>query len=309
MTTNFRRHARLLVLPLLLAATASANGQNFSLAQRAPGPADVAEVRLNRPAKAVLADQRRLASALAALQPQRPGVVDAYVVVAGLDSDGVFGREAREAGRVLSRRYAAAGRTVVLTADEEAAPASPTSLAAALARVGELADAREDVLVLYATAHGSAQAGLAYRDVRRGAGAIPPARLAAMLDEAGVANRLLIVSACYSGVFVPRLAGDKAVVITAAASDRASFGCGASNDWTYWGDALVNRALRKAQPLSAAFAEAAASVARWEAADGSVPSNPQISVGRGAARWLAPLEKRIPAAATQPVGRSPAQGA
>ena len=46
--------------------------------------------------------------ALATLQPQRKGVVDAYVVTVGLDSDPVFGREAREAGKVLSRRYDAA---------------------------------------------------------------------------------------------------------------------------------------------------------------------------------------------------------
>ena len=37
------------------------------------------------------------------------GVVDAYVVVAALDADPVFNREAREAGRVLARRFDAAG--------------------------------------------------------------------------------------------------------------------------------------------------------------------------------------------------------
>ncbi|PTS72191.1 peptidase C13, partial [Sphingomonas sp. HMWF008] len=39
-----------------------------------------------------LAEHRRLNRALARLAPQRKGVVDAYVVSVGLDSDAVFGR-------------------------------------------------------------------------------------------------------------------------------------------------------------------------------------------------------------------------
>ena len=61
-------------------------------------------------------DQLQTQAAIAKLQPQRPGVVDAYVVVAALDADPVFNREAREAGRVLSNRFDARGRTLVLAA-------------------------------------------------------------------------------------------------------------------------------------------------------------------------------------------------
>src|SRR4051794_36526942 len=76
--------------------------------------------------------QDRMQAALAGLQPQRPGVVDAYVVVAALDADPVFNREAREAGRVLAKRFDAAGRTLVLAHDEGAdkadAEATPARL-------------------------------------------------------------------------------------------------------------------------------------------------------------------------------------
>ncbi|MBL0000897.1 MAG: hypothetical protein IPO97_07720 [Sphingomonadales bacterium] len=41
------------------------------------------------------AQHRLLGGAINALKPQRPGVVDACVIVAGLDLDPVFGREAR----------------------------------------------------------------------------------------------------------------------------------------------------------------------------------------------------------------------
>ncbi|HZF44083.1 MAG TPA: C13 family peptidase [Sphingomonadaceae bacterium] len=303
------RGRALLALPLVLLTAASATSQTYSIApggQRPLAAGDVSHVALPRAPKALLADHRALEAALAALRPGRAGVPDAFVVVAALDSDRVFGREAQEAARVLARRYGAAGRTVVLTS--EGAPASPATLAIALARIGELADADEDSLVLYTTSHGTAPEGLAYRDAGRGAGTISPARLAAILDGAGLPNRLLILSACYSGIFVPRLAADRTVVITAAAADRSSFGCDPGNDWTFFGDALINRALRKNQPIADAFAQARESVGAWEAAGKLEPSNPRISIGRDAARWLAPLEARIPAAATAPVGRSPAAG-
>lgn len=290
-------------LPLLFLTTASATSQTYSIVPERKRP-----VVLQRSPNAVRTDEHRLATALGALNPQRPGVVDAYVVVAALDSDAVFGREAREAARVLSRRYDAKGRTIVLTAGADGTPASPATLAAALARVGTLADAREDAVILYTTSHGGAPEGLVYRDVLRGAGAISPDRLAAMLDGARTPNRLVMVSACYSGIFVPRLASDTSVVISAAAADRSSFGCDPGNDWTFFGDALVNRALRKKQPVEGAFREARASIAGWEAAGRLEASRPQISVGKGA-RWLAALDARVPKAATSPVGRSPAAGA
>ena len=66
---------------------------------------------------ALLGDERWVAGrglaaltrALAALLPQRAGTVDAYVLSIALDSDPVFGREARVAGTVLAARYGAQG--------------------------------------------------------------------------------------------------------------------------------------------------------------------------------------------------------
>jgi hypothetical protein len=254
-----------------------------------------------------LAEHRRLSAALAALQPQRKGVVDAYVVSIGLDSDLVFGREAREAGRVLARRYDAVGRTLVLAGgDGSGASTLPMgslhSLSLALARLAELMDAHEDVLVLYVTTHGM-PAGIVYHDGDEGYGVLTPSRLASLLDGLGLDNRLLILSACYSGVFVPALAAEGTALFTAAAPDRTSFGCAADNDWTFFGDAMVNRALRKPQPLVEASGEAVQLIALWEGAKGYAPSQPQISIGAAVPRWLVPLEARMPRVATAPVGR------
>jgi hypothetical protein len=254
-----------------------------------------------------LAEHRKLDRALAALGGQRAGTVDAYVVAVALDSDPVFGREARAAAEVLSRRYGAQGRTLILAGSDGRAPSalprgSPGTLAVALARVAELMDRDEDALILYSTSHG-APFGLYYNDGNNGFGAISPNRLRAMLDGLGVRNRLLILSACYSGVFVPVLRSPSTAIVTAASHDRTSFGCAADNDWTFFGDALINRALRKPQLLPAAFTEAQGLIAGWEARVQHPASQPQIAVGALAARWLEPLERRIPRTATAPVGR------
>ena len=287
------------------------------VSQRLPPGARVAPhgewLALQRPSEVELAEQEGLRNALASLKPQRPNVVDAYVIVTALNSDPVFGREAREAGRVLSRRFDAEGRTIVLADGEggdssPAAPGSPDALTQALQRVGQVADRREDVVIVYTTSHGSAHGGLEYKDQQRGFGAIRPERLGAMLDGSGMANRLVILSACYSGIFLPRLGSGSSIVVTAAAADRPSFGCSPGNDWTYFGDAFINRALRKPQPLGTAFVEARRLVSQWEARVRLPNSNPQMRVGMDAARWLTGLEKRMPSEATRPVGRSPAEG-
>src|SRR5438128_3450520 len=124
-------------------------------------------------------DDQRLQGAVAKLQAERPGTVDAYVVVTALDADPVFNREAREAGRVLARRFDAEGRTLVLAHDEggdkaDAEP-SPSELAKALDSVAAKMNRDEDVLVVYTTSHGSPHNGLNFRDPQRGEAVITPA--------------------------------------------------------------------------------------------------------------------------------------
>ncbi|PVX28719.1 C13 family peptidase [Sphingomonas pokkalii] len=265
------------------------------------------ELQRGRSPQAMLADQRRLTAALAGLQPGRKGVVDAYVVSVALDSDPVFAREARESARVLTRRYDAEGRSLVLAGgDGRGAPPLPsgsiTALTLALARVAELMDRNEDALILFVTAHGAPDAGIAYHDGDQGFGVLSPARLAALLDGLGIRNRLLLLSACYSGAFVPRLMSDTTAILTAASATRSSFGCRAENDWTFFGDALLNHALRKAQPLADAATEARQRIIGWEREGRLDPSHPQVTIGDGVARWLAPLEARMPKVDTPPVG-------
>jgi hypothetical protein len=233
-------------------------------------------------------------------------VIDAYVVSIAFDSDPVFGREARAAGDVLQRRFGAQGRTIVLAGTEGSVPSAlprgtPGSFGIVLARIAELMNEKEDALILYTTSHGT-PFGLYYHDADNGYGAISPNRLSLMLAQLGISNRLLILSACFSGIFVPALQSDGSAIVAAASADRTSFGCAAENDWTYFGDAMVNRALRKPQPLAAAFGEAQGLVSGWERQMRFVPSQPQIWIGDRTG-WLDSLERRMPKVATQPIGR------
>ena len=254
-------------------------------------------------------EEQRLDTALRRLAPQRPGTVDAYVIAIALDSDPVFAREARAAGDVLQRRYDAVGRTIILAgsggdSDRPSPSGSPASLVRAMARIAELMDESEDVLVLYSTSHGT-PLGLTWREGDRDMASITPKQMREWLDRHGIRNRLLILSACFSGIFVPGLQTSNSVIVTAAARDRISFGCFADNDWTFFGDAMINHALRKPQSLGAAYAEATALVSEWERRFEVTPSQPQIFLGAASAHWLAPLERRMPRAADG-LGRRPA---
>lgn len=258
----------------------------------------------------ILRESRLLQAALDELAPQRPGTVDAYVLTVALDSDPVFAREAREAANVLSRRYNAKGRTLVLAGPDGRSAGLPKgsiqSLMVALAGMAEAMDQSEDVLVLYTTSHGLPQ-GLAYHYGDTGYGILSPHRMRDTLRDLGIKRRILIISACYSGVFVPYLASPDGAVLTAARADRTSFGCAAENDWTYFGDALINNALRKPQGLAAAAEQARDAISGWERASRVPASHPQIAIGAATSAWLPRLEAEMPRQASKPVGR-PAVG-
>jgi hypothetical protein len=153
--------------------------------------------------------------------------------------------------------------------------------------VGATLDPAEDVAVVVLTSHGTPEGlGLVRgRDMRL----VSPGDVRTLLAATGARHRVLIVSACYSGIFADALADSRTLVITAASADKPSFGCRDGATWTYFGDAFFNRALRREPRLDAAFATARASVTAREQREGFDPSNPQIA---GGAEVLARLGSR-----------------
>jgi hypothetical protein len=283
---------------------------SLSFAQPAPSPQDRAGAERGvswdqgHDAKWHLDQHKKMANAIAAVRPHRAGLVDAYVLAVGLDADPVFTREASEASKVLTRRYDAAGRGLLLaTGSATHASGSPTNIALGLAALAQQMDKAEDVLILFATAHGAPGVGVVHKESDKAYGMMAPQRLAMLLDELGIKRRLIIISACFSGQFVGSLATSDTIVITAADDDRTSFGCAPGNDWTFFGDALINNAMRQGKGLDEAVAEAFALINEWEFARGLTSSKPRLFIGDGARSWLTKLEARSPKGSTPKVGR------
>lgn len=273
----------ILALFALCAPLAAAQGPG---AQQDPFRNQVGALSLAFSPPEALRQHRLLTAALDGLQPQRPGVQDVYVVAAGLWGDPVFQSEASRAAEALARRLGAQGRTLILTAGAGAAQrtfpaASPDHLQIAIGQVGALIDREEDLVVLFLTSHGAPQ-GLSLHEQSRMRGVFSPAALAGSLRDAGVSRRVVIISACYSGVFIPPLADQDTIILTASARDRTSFGCQPENDWTYFGDAVINQGVMQGKPLLQAFTDGQALIAQWEARDGFTPSNPQSYIGNEA---------------------------
>jgi Peptidase C13 family len=192
-------------------------------------------------------------------------------------SQSVFESEAKGAAAILGRRLGA-GDVVAEANTKTRGDVTIKAIKAVIQSAAAKMDRDHDLLVLILTSHGSPD-GVAVQAGRRVETLSPPA-LAGLLDGAGVRHRIVIISACYSGVFLGPLANDDSLVITAADSEHSSFGCRDKVKWTYFGDAFFNTALRHTADLRQAFDEARAIVRKRELHYHLVPSNPQIAGGK-----------------------------
>jgi hypothetical protein len=201
----------------------------------------------------------------------------------------VFDSEAKGAADIVAHQLDA-NAVVVRANTKRRGDVTIASIENELQTAAGQMDHENDLLVLILTSHGS-QAGVAVQAGRREE-TLSPAALAGMLGRTGVQHRIVVISACYSGVFVRPLANDDTLVITAADFDHSSFGCQDKVKWTYFGDAFFNRALRHTADLRSAFATARNLISVRESQEKLVPSNPQIAGGKNIDFMLA--ERRSP---------------
>lgn len=246
-------------------------------------------------------DQAALAQALKALQPQRSGVTDLYVVgFAGDASDDVFRNETLYLKQLFEQRFDARGRVVTLVnnpdnlGEQPYAPlATYDNLYDTLAAVGKRMDRKEDALLLFVTTHGTEDHALYVQVDENEEDFISPQDLRKALDDARIGNRIIVLSACYSGGFIPALRSPDTLILTAARADRPSFGCGNTSNATYFGQAWLIDAMNQRDDPLAAFDMAKAAITAREKQDGELPSLPQQSLGRRIApvlaRWRAGL--------------------
>lgn len=117
------------------------------------------------------------------------------------------------------------------------------------------------------------------------------------LDELGDTPTAVILSACYSGSFVPKLASDKRIVLSAAAADRNSFGCSYHEDNTYFIGELFGNSFNPARTWQQNFNDSLQGIAQKEKTLRVAQSNPQSSIpsawaDKTVADFLKPRETR-----------------
>ena len=225
------------------------------------------------------------------------------VAAFGLYGDqSVFESEAKGAARIVADRFG--GSSVIVHANTKSREdANFEMIEATLQSASKAMDVQNDILFLILTSHG-AQAGLEVKAGTRDE-TLSPLNLVTALNDTGIRHRIVIISACYSGVFIRPLADPDTLIITAADADHTSFGCKNGNDWTYFGDAFFNTALRRTTNLRDAFVLASSLIRKRERQHSLTPSNPQMAGGENIEHLLKGELDRVVAYSTDGTALDP----
>ena len=167
-------------------------------------------------------------------------------------------------------------------------------------KLADLASQAHGGCLVYFSSHGSPDGVLV------GPRLLSPAGLSLIVDEAcGERPTAVIISACFSGVFVTPLSRPDRFVLTAARPDRSSFGCGSSDRYPYF-DACVIQTLPEASDFADLGRKVQLCVSAKEKATGMTPpSEPQMFIGSELKPVIAfyPFEHEL-AATASPVSKA-----
>jgi hypothetical protein len=130
---------------------------------------------------------------------------------------------------------------------------------------------------IYFTSHGSPD-GIVMGDTT-----YAPSSLATMLDNTcSTRPTVVIISACFSGVFVPALQAPNRMILTAARRDRTSFGCGSSNYYTFFDQCVLESLPGSSDFPGLGRAVQVCVAAREKKEHMTPPSEPQLWIGADA---------------------------
>ena len=120
-----------------------------------------------------------------------------------------------------------------------ATPTAPAQLASVANVATAVRAGGGDACFVFITSHGE-ERGFFLRSDRR---LFDPGSLDRVLNAGcGSLPTVVIVSACHSGTFLtPDMRKPNRVILTAAATDRTSFGCGAGDQYTYYDQCLLQQ--------------------------------------------------------------------
>lgn len=250
--------------------------------QADPAVSAATDSRTLPPAAAV--QRRTLIATVAGMDRGTAAGGDVYFVgFAGYGEQQVFRKEAELAQQVFAARYATGSRSLLLVNDIHDRQTYPLAtfdnLQTAVAAIGHRMHRDRDTLVLMLTSHGNDEDGIAVTNGRLPQDALSPRDVRRILDSSRIRWRIVVVSACYSGIFIPVLKTDSTLIMTAADARHSSFGCDDSRDLTWFGEALLADTLPRACSLPAAYEDLTRLIRRRETDEGEIHSNPQLFVG------------------------------
>jgi hypothetical protein len=253
-------------------------------ADKRTAPDDVARIEHAQP--------DLLKAELSGLAPGRKGTTNVYALgIAGWGEQDVFIKELDGGLQAIGSVLPIKDRTVRLINNSQTLATVPLAnlqnFTTAVHGIGAVMDKNQDVFVLFLTSHGE-KTGFALQ-LPEGTTELTPQQVASVLEGEGIKNRVVIVSACFAGIFVPPLANDNSIVITAADAKNTSFGCAPERDWTYFGDAFFKQSLHSGSDFENSFDHARILIQGWELMDHATPSNPQGHFGQALVEKLAPF--------------------
>ena len=238
----------------------------------------------------LLAQGRLLDEALANVPASTPAIELYSLTLGGDGKQSVFLRESDYVSNMLASRFGAYGQIRLVNHRDHLGDrpmATRENLRRAALTLAERSGP-EALLFIYLTSHGTHEHELVLDQPRMELADLPADELAAVLAPLKNRDKIIVISACYSGGFLPALKDERTLVMTASRADRVSFGCSEEADFTYFGDALFAQALNQTDDLEQAFKLAKATVAERELADNFEASEPQIWAPKGVlARWQA----------------------
>ena len=226
----------------------------------------------------LLAQGRLLDDALASVPASTPAVELYTLTLGGDGKQSVFLRESDYVANMLATRFGAYGQIRLVNHRDHLAD-RPMATRENLRRAAQTLAERsgpEDLLFIYLTSHGTAEHELVLDQPRMELADLPADELAAVLAPLKNRDKIIVISSCYSGGFIPALKDERTLIMTASRADRVSFGCSEEANFTYFGDALFAQALNQTDDLEQAFKLAKATVAERELADNFEASEPQI---------------------------------
>jgi hypothetical protein len=232
--------------------------------------------------------------------PEASGLTWKAALMAGDNEIDVFDNATKTLKSMFLRMGVQSGNIRDLSANQSevrrgALPANAENLETALR---DLSVGKGDACLVHLTSHGTRQGFFL-----RGAPGITPARLNSILERScGEQPTVVLISACYSGVFLDRvMLKPNRIILTAAAEDRTSFGCSSENQYTYWDGCLID-SFTQSDNWAVLYGSIKRCVETKEAQKRFTPSLPRAYFGEAIANL------RTPAAPPETAGVANASG-